>query len=101
MLAELELSYLEFTVLTATAFGARVLAPFFLGLLFAASERRPSFWRAGLAISTFPILWLVTDHFAWLFVLQVVLRASVGRPSSWPRCCPSSSASRPGARRAC
>jgi predicted MFS family arabinose efflux permease len=72
MLAELELSYLEFTVLTATAFGARVLALPFLGRFVRRVGTKTVLWRAGLAISTFPILWLVTDHFAWLFVLQVV-----------------------------
>jgi len=72
MLSELELSYFEFTVLTATAFGARVLALPFLGRFVRRVGTKTVLWRAGLAISTFPILWLVTDHFAWLFLLQVV-----------------------------
>lgn len=71
-LAELELSYLEFTVLTATAFGARVLALPFLGRYVRRAGTRTVLWRAGLTISTFPVLWLVTDHFAWFVFLQVL-----------------------------
>jgi len=72
MLAELELSYLQFTLLTATAFGARVLALPFLGRSIRRVGTKKVLWRAGLAISTFPILWLITDHFAWLLFLQVI-----------------------------
>jgi len=72
MLSELRLSYLEFTILTATAFGARVLALPSLGRYVRRVGTNRVLWRAGLAISTFPILWLVTDHFAWLLLLQVV-----------------------------
>lgn len=72
MLAELELSYLQFTILTATAFGARVLALPFLGRAIRRVGTKKVLWRAGLAISTFPILWLITDHFAWLLFLQVI-----------------------------
>ncbi|MFO0688068.1 MAG: MFS transporter [Myxococcota bacterium] len=72
MLSELELSYLEFTVLTATAFGARVLALPFLGRFVRRAGTRAVLLRAGLTISTFPILWLVTDHFAWLVFLQIL-----------------------------
>ena len=72
MLAELELSYLQNTVLSATAFGSRVLALPFLGRYVRRVGTKRVLWRAGLAISTFPILWLITDHFAWLLFLQVI-----------------------------
>ena len=72
MLAELELSYLQYTVLSATAFGSRVLALPFLGRYVRRVGTKRVLWRAGLAISTFPILWLITDHFAWLLFLQVI-----------------------------
>ena len=71
-LSELELSYLEFTVLTATAFGARVLALPFLGRSVRRAGTRTVLWWSGLTISTFPVLWLVTDHFAWLVLLQIL-----------------------------
>lgn len=72
MLSELELSYLEFTVLTATAFGARVLTLPFLGRYVRRVGTKRMLWQAGLSISTFPILWLLSDQFAWLFFLQVI-----------------------------
>lgn len=72
MLTELGLSYFEFTVLTATAFASRVFTLPFLGRWVRRAGTKKVLSRAGLAISTFPILWLVTDHFAWLFLLQVV-----------------------------
>jgi MFS family permease len=72
MLSELDLSYLEFTILTATAFGARVFTLPFLGRYVRRVGTKRVLWRAGLSISTFPILWLASDHFAWLLLLQVV-----------------------------
>lgn len=72
MLSELDLSYLEFTILTATAFGARVFTLPFLGRYVRRVGTKRVLWRAGLSISTFPILWLASDQFAWLLLLQVV-----------------------------
>jgi MFS family permease len=72
MLSELGLSYLEFTVLTATAFGARVFSLPFIGRYVRRVGTKKVLWHAGLAISTFPIQWLLSDHFAWLLLLQVV-----------------------------
>lgn len=72
MLSQLELSYFEFTVLNATAFGARVLALPFLGRLVRRAGTKTVLWRAGITISTFPVLWLVSDEFAWLICLQIL-----------------------------
>ncbi len=72
MLAELELSYLEFTVLMAAVFGARVLSLPAIGRYVRRVGTKKVLWRAGLAISTLPIQWLISDHFAWLLVLQLL-----------------------------
>jgi MFS family permease len=72
MLSELELSYLQFTVLMAAAFAARVLTLPALGRYVRRVGTKKVLWRAGLAISTLPIQWLVSDHFAWLLVLQLL-----------------------------
>lgn len=71
MLAELELSYLEFTVLVAAAFGARVFTLPALGRYVRRVGTKKVLRQAGFAIATLPIQWLFTDNFAWLFVLQL------------------------------
>jgi len=76
MLAELELSYLEFTVLTAAAFGARVLTLPFLGRWVRRVGTNRALRTAGIAIATLPIQWLISDRFAWLFALQVLSGAA-------------------------
>lgn len=72
MLAELELSYLEFTILTATAFGTRVLALPFLGRHLRRVGTKRVLSRAAIVIATLPLQWLLSDHFAWLLYLQVL-----------------------------
>jgi len=71
MLERLELSYAEFTALTGAALGARVVALPFLGRL---AHRRGT-WvllsSGALGIVPLPVLWLVSDAFAWLFALQL------------------------------
>ena len=71
MLAELKLSYLEFTVLIAAAFAARVFTLPALGRYVRRVGTKRVLRQAGFAIATLPVQWLFTDHFAWLFVLQL------------------------------
>jgi MFS family permease len=71
MLGPLGLSYVEFTGLTATAFVARVVALPVLGRLVARVGTRRAIWLGSVGIVPLPILWLVSDSFAWLMVLQI------------------------------
>jgi MFS family permease len=72
MLGPLGLSYLEFTLLTASAFLARVLALPALGRYVARAGTKRVLWLGSLGIVPLPMLWLVSDHFAWLLALQLV-----------------------------
>ncbi len=72
MLSDLELSYLEFTILMAAAFGARVLSLPTLGRFVRRVGTKKVLWRAGIVISTLPIQWLFSDHFVWLLLLQLL-----------------------------
>jgi MFS family permease len=71
MLGPLGLSYFEYTCLTATAFLARVVALPALGAFVARSGTRRTLWLGSLGIVPLPLLWLVSDSFAWLLALQV------------------------------
>lgn len=72
MFGPLDLSYLEFTVLTAVAFVARVAALPTLGRL----ARRWGIKRvlvvSSVCIIPLPILWLASNSMMWLLSLQVV-----------------------------
>jgi len=70
-LGPLGLSYIEFTLLTATAFMARVFALSILGRLAARIRTGRVLWFGSLGIVPLPMLWLVSDSFAWLTFLQV------------------------------
>ena len=72
MLEQLELGYLDFTILTTSAFAARVLALPWIGnqLPKLGTKRVLSIAIAG--ITPLPALWLVSDAFWWLLGLQVL-----------------------------
>ncbi len=72
MLRVLGLSYLEFTILTGVAFLARVVALPLLGRLAHRAGPRQLLWLGGLGIVPLPSLWLVSDAYAWLVVLQML-----------------------------
>lgn len=72
MLGPLGLTYLEFTGLTASAFVARVVALPRLAVLVERWGTKRVLWLASVGICPLPVLWLVSDAFAWLLLLQVV-----------------------------
>jgi MFS family permease len=71
MLGALELSYGEYAVLTGTSFVARIAAMPALGSLAHRTGSRRLLWLASLWIVPLPALWLITQHFAWLLMVQV------------------------------
>jgi MFS family permease len=76
MLSHLGLSYAEFMVLTAAAFLARIAVLPKLGRM---ADRRGFarvLWLGGLGIVPLPLLWLVSDAFAWLLLVQLVAGVS-------------------------
>jgi MFS family permease len=72
MLGPLGLDYVEFAFLTGSAFLARVLALPAIGRIAHRSGTRRVLWLASIGIVPLPMLWLVSDSFAWLLGLQVV-----------------------------
>ena len=76
MLGHLGLGYFQFTVITGTAFLARVLALPFLGRLAHRSGTRRVLWLGSLGIVPLPALWLVSDEFTWLLALQLLSGAA-------------------------
>jgi MFS family permease len=72
MLGPLGLSYAEFTWLTATAFMSRVLVLPALGSAARRWGTRRLLSLASFGIVPLPALWLVSDSFAWLIVLQLL-----------------------------
>jgi MFS family permease len=72
MLGPLELSYGEYAVLTGIAFVARIAAMPALGSLAHRAGSQRLLWIAGLGIVPLPAMWLITQHFAWLLVVQVL-----------------------------
>jgi MFS family permease len=71
-LGPLQLSYAQFMMLIATALLARIaILPYFAAL----AERRGTrvlLVLGGFGIVPLPVLWLVSDHFAYLVALQAV-----------------------------
>jgi MFS family permease len=72
MLKQLHLSYASYMVLVASAFGAKMLALPWLGhLAHRYGARRLIVWGS-IGIVPLASGWLVSDHYAWLLVLQAV-----------------------------
>lgn len=71
MLGPLALSYTEFMVLTAAAFLARVLVLPVIGRLGERRGVRAVLWCGALGIVPLPVLWLVSNDFAWLLLVQI------------------------------
>ena len=78
MLGPLKLSYVEYAVLTGTAFVARIAAMPALGSLAHRTGSRGLLWTASLGIVPLPALWLISQHFAWLLVVQVAAGVAWG-----------------------
>lgn len=71
MLRQLDLSYGAFAALTATAFGARILALPLLGRVAKRYGPRQLLVLGAAGIAPLAALWNVSDAFLYLFVLQV------------------------------
>lgn len=76
MLGPLGFSYFEFTVLTTSAFGARVVALPTIGRIAQRVGTKPVLATASLGIIPLPALWLVSDSFWWLLSIQLVSGAA-------------------------
>jgi MFS family permease len=72
MLGPLELSYLEFMLLTGAAFVARIALMPWLGHFAHVYGTRRLLWLGSIGIVPLPAMWLVSEHFAWLLFLQVL-----------------------------
>ena len=71
MLGPLNLSYGEYAVLTGAAFVARIAAmPALGGFAHRAGSRR-LLWLASLGMTPLPAMWLISQQFAWLLLVQV------------------------------
>lgn len=71
MLGPLGLGYFQFTVLTTSAFAARIVAYPMVGALTARFGTKRVLLLATAGIVPLPLLWLVSDSFWWLFALQL------------------------------
>ena len=72
MFGPLALSYAEFMALTAASLLARIaIMPFYGALAHKRGTRVLLGWGA-LGIVPLPVLWLVSDHFAYLLALQII-----------------------------
>jgi MFS family permease len=72
MLKKLHLSYADFAILTASALAAKVASLSAFGTLAQRSGTRRLLWIGGLGIVPVSGLWLVSDSFSYLLLLQVV-----------------------------
>jgi MFS family permease len=72
MLGPLGFSYAEFMLLTAAAFLARVIVLPVIGRFGERHGIRFVLWWGALGIVPLPVLWLVSDAFAYLLVVQIV-----------------------------
>lgn len=76
MLGPLGLDYVTFTALTGSAFLARVLVLPALGRLAHRVGTRRLLQLGSVGIVPLPVLWLVSNSFAWLFALQLLSGAA-------------------------
>lgn len=71
MLGPLMLDPAGFAILTGVAFAARIAALPVLGRVARDSGTRRLLWLGSAGIVPLPLLWLVSDHFAWLLLVQI------------------------------
>ncbi len=72
MISHLELSYAGYASLIGVAFIGKIAAMHWAGTLAMRLGPRKLLWIAGLAISPLSAGWLLSTHFAWLAVLQLL-----------------------------
>lgn len=72
MLRELNLSYAGFAVLIAVSYLTKICMLPRLGKLALAHGTRTLLWVGGIGIVSLPALWLISDHFVYLIVLQLM-----------------------------
>ena len=78
MLERLQLSYAQFVALTGASFLSRVLAMPALGRAARQGGPRRMLIASGAALAALPALWLVSDDFGYLLVLQLGAGAAWG-----------------------
>ncbi|MBK8975026.1 MAG: MFS transporter [Planctomycetes bacterium] len=71
MFGPLGLDFAEFTVLTTTAYVARVLALPHLGRWAQTRGTRAALWLGAVCTAPLPLLWLAFDDFWWLLAIQL------------------------------
>jgi len=76
MLRELRFSYAEFVCLIATAFVSKVVALPMIGRFASRFGARRLLWIGGIGIAPVSAMWLVSNHLAWLVVVQLVAGAT-------------------------
>jgi MFS family permease len=72
MLGPLALSYGQFMALTAASFFSRMAVLPLLGRIAHERGTRPLLWLGGVGIVPLPVLWLVSDAFAYLLAIQLL-----------------------------
>lgn len=71
MLGQLQMSYLQYMFLAATAYAAKIAFLPALGRLADRWGATQVLWTSGLLIAALPAMWLISDKLVYLFVLQV------------------------------
>jgi hypothetical protein len=72
MIRELHFTYTEFVILIATAFVAKVISLPLFGRYAVRFGTRSLLWFGGIGIGPVAAMWLVSDHFGWLMIVQLV-----------------------------
>lgn len=76
MLGQLEFSYARYVLLIGTSFAAKIVALPALGTLARRVGARRLLWLGGVSIVPISALWLVSDSFIYLILVQVAAGAS-------------------------
>ncbi len=71
MLGKLHFSYADYTILIATSFVAKILALPVMGRIAQNGSAERLLWIGGLGIVPLSALWIVSQSFPWLIVLQL------------------------------
>ncbi|HVX63192.1 MAG TPA: MFS transporter [Pirellulales bacterium] len=72
MLKQVRFSYLQYVVLIGVSFAAKVVALPALGRLARRVGARQLLWLGGVGIVPVSAMWLVSNTFAWLLVVQIL-----------------------------
>ncbi len=72
MLKQVQFSYLQYVVLIGVSFAAKVVALPALGRLARRVGARQLLWLGGVGIVPVSAMWLVSNAFAWLLIVQIL-----------------------------